>query len=117
MSNSKYLDSLSEERYRLLTERLYKQQEGKCFICSKDMDLELHDTNIDHIVPLVNNGKDSEINFALVHEHCNKSKLDADLNIARILAKLEDIKSSVAKNKQATLEDVLNVFDGGKYGT
>ena len=115
MSNSKYLDSLSEERYRLLTERLYKQQEGKCFICSKDMDLELHDTNIDHIVPLVNNGKDSEINFALVHEHCNKSKLDADLNIARILAKLEDIKSSVAKNKQATLEDVLNVFDGGKY--
>ena len=115
MSNSKYLDSLGEDKYKALTERLYQQQDGKCFICGKDIDLELHATNIDHIVPLVNNGKDSEINFALTHEHCNKSKLDADLNVARVLAKLEDIKSNVPKNKQATLADVLKAYDGGKY--
>ena len=115
MSNSKYLDSLGEDKYKALTERLFQQQDGKCFICGKDIDLELHVTNIDHIVPLVNNGKDSEINFALTHEHCNKSKLDADLNVARVLAKLEDIKSNVPKNKQATLDDVLKAYDGGKY--
>ena len=115
MSNSKYLDSLSEEKRNLLRERLFKQQEGKCFICCKDIDSELHDTDIDHIIPLVNNGKDSEINFALTHSHCNRSKLDADLNVARVLAKLEDIKVNTPKNKQATLNDVLKAFDGGKY--
>ena len=115
MSNSKYLDSLSEEKYNALTKRLFDQQGGKCFICNKEIDLNLHTTNIDHIVPLVNNGKDGETNFALTHEHCNKTKLDADLNVARILAKLEDIRSNVPNNNQATLADVLKEYDGGKY--
>ncbi|MBQ6375711.1 hypothetical protein IJJ37_02170 [Candidatus Saccharibacteria bacterium] len=29
---------------------------------------------------MVNKGKDAPENFALAHGHCNKTKLDADLN-------------------------------------
>ena len=115
MSNSKYLDSLNEEKKQALVNRLYEQQNGVCFICEKPIDLDVQITNVDHIVPLVNNGKDGVDNFALTHEHCNKSKLDADLNVAKILAKLEDIKASMPKNEQATLQDVLKRYDGGKY--
>ena len=115
MSNSKYLDSLSADEYNNLKKRLYEQQNGKCFICEEEIDLDLNPTNIDHIVPLANNGKDSKINFAITHESCNKSKLDADLNVAKILAKLEKIKRTVPENKQATLKNILDCYDGGKY--
>lgn len=110
--HSKYLDSLSKDEYTNLTKKLYEIQNHKCFICGKDIDLTLNNTNVDHIKPLANGGNDNETNFALAHEHCNKSKLDADLEIARILFKLEDIKKGKDK---ASLQDVLECYGGAKY--
>ena len=71
---SKFLGGLTKDEYIALTQKLHSIQSGKCYICRKDIDLDLHNTNIDHVIPLANKGKDSEDNFALTHESCNKSK-------------------------------------------
>lgn len=115
MSNSKYLDSLNQNQYNELTKKLYKQQNGKCYICGKSIDLDLNITNIDHIIPLVNNGKDEENNFGLTHESCNKSKQDADLRIARTLCTLEDIKNETPNGETTSLKHVLSYYGGSKY--
>ena len=73
MGNSKYLDGLTSEEYKSLKKRLWTIQNHKCFICGEAVDLDLNPTNIDHIKPLVNGGKDDETNFAITHENCNKS--------------------------------------------
>lgn len=114
---SKYLNSLSQEEYNKLTEKLHSIQNKKCYICGDAIDLKLHNTNIDHIIPLTNRGKDSEDNFALTHESCNKSKQDASLDIARILHKLKKIqdKALEQEGKAASLKHVLQSFGGSKY--
>jgi 5-methylcytosine-specific restriction endonuclease McrA len=83
MGNSKYLDNLNKGERQALINKLWTQQNHKCFICGKDIDLDLQPVDIDHIKPLVNNGKDDPSNFGITHDHCNRSKKDADLVIAR----------------------------------
>ena len=115
--SSKYLISLSEKEYEDLTLKLLEIQNHICFICQEKIDLKLHTTNIDHIVPLTNRGKDSDENFAVTHESCNKSKQDADLKIARILHKLKRIQEDTItkEGKSASLKQVLEKFSGSKY--
>ena len=116
MGNSKYLDSLNKDEYNALSKKLYDIQNHKCFICGKEIDLDLNQTNIDHIKPLANGGKDDVSNFAITHEHCNKSKKDADLVIARKLLQLEDIiKDAESKNETPSLEHVLKYNGGSKF--
>ena len=116
MGNSKYLDSLSSEGYSGLTKKLWTIQNHKCFICGEDIDLDLTPTNIDHIKPLVNGGKDDETNFALAHENCNKSKQDADLEVARAMARLSKIiKSAGEKRETPSLKHVLAANNGSLY--
>ena len=113
---SKYLQELSRDEYENLKRRLWEIQQGKCFICGKDIDLDLHKTDIDHIIPLANKGKDKEENFGLTHDSCNRSKLDANLNIARILHSLNDLKETVSQEGQmASLKHVLLKYDGSKH--
>ena len=117
MGNSKYLDSLSPEEYSNLTKKLWTIQSHKCFICSDDIDLDLNPTNIDHIKPLVNGGKDDETNLALAHENCNKSKQDADLEVARAMARLSKIiKDAEEKHETPSLKHVLAANGGSLYG-
>ena len=116
MGKSKYLDSLSADEYDALTKKLWVIQNHKCFICEEEIDLDLHTTNIDHIRPLVNNGKDEESNFALTHESCNKSKQDADLEIAKRLALLSKIiRDAESKKETPSLQHVLGACGGSKY--
>ena len=114
---SKYLSSLSDEQYQKLTNKLYRIQSGQCFICQKKIDLKLQSTNIDHIISLKTRGKDSEDNFALAHESCNESKLDANLNIARILHLLKEIRDKVFTDsgRAASLKHVLATLGGSEY--
>lgn len=112
---SKYLDSLNSVEYDKLVNRLFEQQNGKCFICEEEINLDIHKVNVDHIIPLVNNGKDDVNNFGLTHEVCNKSKLDADLKVAKVLNKLEKIQKSLPRNESASLKHVLKKYDGEKY--
>ena len=114
---SKYLASLSSNEYKDLTEKLLKIQQNICFICQELIDISLHDTNIDHIIPLTNKGKDTEENFAVTHAVCNKSKQDSDLNIARILCNLKKVQESVSdtENRTASLNDILKTINGSLY--
>lgn len=114
---SKYLSSLSQDEYNALTKKLHSIQNRLCFICEEKIDLSLHKTHIDHIIPLANRGKDSEENFAVTHENCNTSKQDANLKIARILQKLKKINDHTQdeENRSATLKHVLKHYNGSKY--
>ena len=58
MAHSKYLEGLTKEGYLELSKKLWEIQNHKCFICGQEIDFDLHTTNIDHIKPLVNGGKD-----------------------------------------------------------
>lgn len=114
---SKYLAKLTQEEYDNLTQKLLSIQSNVCYICQDSIDEELHTTNIDHIVPLANKGKDAEDNFAVTHESCNKSKLDADLKIARILHLLKKIQVATyeKENRTASLKHILSDFGGSKF--
>ncbi len=114
---SKYLSGLSQPEYEALTKKLLSIQNSVCFICQEDIEPSLHETNIDHIIPLANKGKDNEENFAITHEGCNKSKLDSDLQIARMLFKLKAIQENIfeKENKAASLKHVLLEYNGSKY--
>jgi len=114
---SKYLSSLSKDEYSELTKKLWDIQNHYCFICEEKIDLDVNTTNIDHIVPLANKGKDAETNFAVTHESCNKSKQDANLKIARILQKISKIQKDVHEKttKSASLKDVLKTYNGSKF--
>lgn len=114
---SKFLSRLSKEDYDNLTKKLLNIQSNICFICQKEIDTELQETNIDHIVPLANKGKDSEVNFALCHGGCNKSKQDSNLYIARILHRLKAIQDDVQEKegRSASLKDLLKLENGSKF--
>ncbi len=114
---SKYLSGLSTDEYIQLSKELASIQNNKCFICGKDIDLEIQDTNIDHIIPLANKGNDNKTNFAITHASCNKSKQDANLTIARALHKLKDIQENVEKKQKraASLKDLLIAEGGSLY--
>jgi len=86
MANSIFLGRLNAEQRKALIERLWHAQGGKCFITGKEIDLSLHEgeLDIDHVIPLTNGGKDDESNFALTFSSANCSKQGADLNLARI---------------------------------
>lgn len=115
--HSAFLSKLSNEGYKDLTVKLHSIQNGKCFICGQDINLDLHKTNIDHIVPLNTGGKDNERNFALTHASCNESKQDANLEVARALHRLKIIQDRVSKeeNRAASLQDLLTSIGGSKY--
>ena len=116
MGNSKFLDSLSADEYKALTKKLLESQCNKCFICGKPIDIDVHSTNIDHIKPLVNGGKDQESNFAVAHESCNKSKQDADLEVARTICRLNVIiDDATSKGETPSLRHVLETLGGSKY--
>lgn len=115
--NSKYLESLSKDEYDELKRELFQIQSGKCYICQEDINLDIQPTDIDHIIPLANKGKDDKLNFALTHSNCNKSKSDSNLKIARILCKLKTLQAKVQyeQKRSASLKDLLEKENGSKY--
>lgn len=113
MAHSSYLDHLSKNDYDELKRELHSQQNGTCFICRHSIDLDIEKTDIDHIEPLKNGGKDSPLNFALTHASCNRRKQDADLRVAQVLEVLNDIQKN-KEGKAATLADILDYYGGSK---
>lgn len=115
--HSKYLESLTKVEREELLQKLHERQNGKCFICDNTIILGVSKVDVDHIVPLKNRGRDDENNFALTHEACNRAKQDADLNVARILARLKKLQEKVehVEHRSATLRDLLLQEEGSKY--
>ena len=112
--HSPYLDKLSKEEYKTLQQKLFNIQSGVCYICGQKIDIDIQETDVDHVVPLNSGGKDDEGNFALTHSSCNRSKQDAHLEVARALHKLKKLQEhvQVTEKRSATLKDVL-AHEGG----
>lgn len=116
MGNSKYLDGLAQSERDRLLDKLLSIQGNKCFICGEEIVKGLHKVNIDHIRPLATGGKDEPVNFAATHEHCNKSKQDADLEVARQILRLQKImRGAELNNETPSLKHVLAANGGSKY--
>src|SRR5260221_12863912 len=114
---SAYLSSLSVEDRRTLVKTLLEAQKGKCFICEKNLDPDLHGAqiDIDHVEPLKVGGKDDPSNFAATHASCNRSKQASDLRVARVLARFAAIKDEVGEEGRGpNLGDVLARNGGGE---
>ena len=82
---SLYLNRLSNEERQQLIDRLLNTQVGKCFICGKAIELDVHSNyiDIDHVEPIKVGGKDGPDNFAVTHDSCNRTKQASDLRVAR----------------------------------
>ena len=101
-----------------MEQKLHAQQQGKCFICERDIDFQLHGgaIDIDHVEPLRANGKDEPSNFALTHASCNRSKQASDLRVARVLHRFARIADDVkAENRLPNLSDVLSSYGGDQH--
>lgn len=114
---SKYLNSLSKDDRVSLEQKLWNIQNGECFICRNKILLGQTEVDIDHVIPLQSSGKDSEDNFALTHSSCNRSKSDANLDIARAIYRLRNLQDVVSKSehRDSNLGDVLKLEGGSLY--
>jgi 5-methylcytosine-specific restriction endonuclease McrA len=79
------LDGLSSEDRDKLVTRLYEGQNQLCYVCHEILNLQVHKTDVDHIIALARGGPDEESNWALAHSVCNRSKGTRDLRLQRIL--------------------------------
>ncbi len=79
------LDSLSSDQRNELVKRLHQLQNSLCYVDQKVINLQVHKTDIDHIIAIDRNGPDDESNWALTHATCNRSKGTRDLQLQRIL--------------------------------
>ncbi len=110
---SAYLSALNKDGRAALEQQLWDQQNGKCFISDEPITLGLHEVDVDHVIPLKNEGKDDPSNFALTHSSHNRSKQASDLRVARVLARLDRIRAgAVSDDRGANLGDVLAAFGG-----
>lgn len=110
---SLYLNSLNAEQRQKLEKQLWEQQNGSCFISGRKIDIELDNLDIDHIIPLRDNGRDDPTNFALTLASYNRSKQASDLRVARVLARFEEIKETAdSDDRGANLNDVLKAYGG-----
>lgn len=82
---SSKLDSLSKDDREELVDRLRRVQNDLCYVCQEVINLQVHKTDIDHIIALARGGQDEESNWALAHDSCNRSKGTRDLQLQRIL--------------------------------
>lgn len=116
--SSHFLDKLSADARKSLVHKLAAIQHANCFICQEPIDLVLHqDTlDIDHVIPLKLGGKDDPSNFGLAHASCNRSKQDANLEVARVLRQYEKMKEKIQhENRNPNLHDVLVQANGTKH--
>ena len=118
MARSRYLSALATEERQQLVGKLHELQSGLCFICSREIDLELHkgEIDIDHIDPLLESGLDDPLNFALTHAKCNRSKGASNLQVARRVADFERLQEQAHSQRKrgADLGDVLSQHGGSQ---
>ncbi len=118
MAKSRYLSALGSEDRQLLVRQLHRLQNRRCFICTSEIDLDLHkgQIDIDHIDPLLEDGLDDPSNFALTHAKCNRSKGASNLQVARRVAEFERLQEQARRQgkRGADLGDVLSLHDGSK---
>ena len=113
---SEYLAGLSASDRTALERRLLDQQDGRCFICTRSIDLALHQVHVDHVDPLIDDGADDEHNFALTHSSCNQRKGASSLRVARCMASFDQLQQDALNGGErgANLGHLLAKYGGGK---
>jgi len=118
-THSEFLLRLDKQSRSDLERRLIDRQTGECFICGEPIDLVLHhgQLDIDHIIPLAQQGPDEENNFGLTHSTCNRSKGAADLRVARRIIEFEKLHISAQKEgaRGANLGHLLRRYEGARW--
>ena len=110
------LDEIGKEEREDLIKRLAAAQNGHCYVCTRVIDLQVHEVDIDHIIALTNGGPDDETNWGLTHRACNRSKGARDLRLQRILFRFKsDVEKYIAvtatnRSGNFTLHEALNEF-------
>ena len=115
---SLYLNRLSNDERQDLIKKLLTIQSGNCFICGREIDIDVHrdHIDIDHVEPIKTGGKDGPDNFAVTHDSCNRQKQASDLRVARVLSSFDKIANSIkSENRAPNLGDVLAKYGGAKY--
>ena len=107
------LNRLSPEDKKGIREKLWRRQNGICFITGKPIDLDRDDVEIDHVIPTRDKGPDDESNWAIVFARANASKQASHLYVARILYRLEEIRKKANDPRGANLGHVLANYGGG----
>ena len=117
--HSPFLAALDKQARSELERRLLERQSGKCFICDEPIDLVLQQgqLDIDHIVPLAQQGADAENNFAITHAPCNRMKGASDLRVARRLMEFDKLQTMAQKEGErgANLGHLLEKYNGAKW--
>ena len=115
-AHSIYLSKLTDAVRADLVHSLWARQSERCFLCNEriDLDLQAKQLHIDHIVPIVHQGADDPMNFALMHSICNERKSSANLEVARLLYRLAQLQDEarLKNGRGATLHDVLASVGG-----
>ncbi len=106
------IDEMPEEEKRILIQRLWTLQGKVCFLCEDEVKLEADQVEVDHIIPLADDGPDEESNWALMHAECNNKKRAQNLQLAKAKMKFEKVKEKY--NGAVTTTQILSEFGGGK---
>ncbi len=115
--SSLYLNKLTSEDRENLEQKLWELQGQMCFICEQPIERGVQQVQIDHVIPIKVEGKDNPSNFAVTHSQCNASKQDADLRVARVLARFSKIREVClqTENRGPNLSDVLKQYGGSEH--
>ncbi|HRR95956.1 MAG TPA: HNH endonuclease signature motif containing protein, partial [Candidatus Ratteibacteria bacterium] len=57
------IDEMSEVEKKNLIQRLWELQGKICFLCEDEINLQADNVEVDHIIPLADNGPDEEANW------------------------------------------------------
>jgi HNH endonuclease len=109
------MSRLSPEQKKALRERLWKRQNGACFITGKPIDLSRDEVEIDHIIPTRDKGPDDESNWAIVFARANESKQASHLYVARVLFRLEEVRKKANDPRGANLGHLLTSYGGARF--
>lgn len=107
------------DRLTTVTE-LYEYQKHQCYICEETIDL-TQPVDVDHIRSKDRGGMDSQNNWGLTHESCNRSKGNRDLDLQRYLVRFQKTRDSHLHSGQGedtfTVGVALNIHGGAKRET
>ncbi len=82
--------AITEDERNKRISMLLNQQNAKCYICGKEINLALEKVDLDHIRSRVSGGIDDINNLAVTHDKCNRSKGSRDLELQRILYRFQE---------------------------
>jgi len=106
------IDQMSEVEKKNLIQRIWELQGKICFLCEKEINLQADNVELDHIIPLADNGPDEEANWALMHAECNNKKRAQNLQLAKAKMRFDKIKEKYGG--AVTTAQFLEEFKGSK---